>query len=223
MSAAAATFRAFVERIERLEEERARARPYFRGNRRPWNACGFVVGSWKPGPRKEPRPGLGVPPADAASMLEMCARLCHAGHANDDWADERKGYTIGCRLTGLSWMDIHRAIKDTSALSPDEAGALWAPHMAAPDCRVVGFVYSAYSGQHPETIKIGFSRSPDRRMQQLSRQHGTGISLGACFEGTMLHEWALHQIIRKQVAPEWYRLSDVPSWLVPAALKREVA
>lgn len=221
----AGQLRAFIERIERieaLEDERATTRPFYQGPRRKWNACKAVPAHWRVGPKFNPR-RAGIPQAEAGLLLELCARLCHVGYANDGWADERKGYTISCRLTGLGWADTQKAIADTCVVGPDSAAVHWAEFMGPSDQRVIGYVYSAHSPAHPSVVKIGFSQTPEKRMKSLSRLHGVEINLGTCHEATMLHEWAIHQILRKQVAPEWYRAADVPAWLMPADLRRGAA
>lgn len=215
--------RAFVERIERLEADRAKLRPFFNEiqavRSRPVRP---VSSHWRPGPCRKGT-GRDVSIDDAATWLEVCSRLCRAGGADDSWPDDRKGYTISCRLTGLGWNDVQKAIGDTSVLGPVEAAAHWAGNMKPADRRVVGYVYSAHTQQHPNVIKIGFSCTPEKRMRALSRQYGVPIQLGRCIAGTMLHEWAIHQILRKQVAPEWYAADNVPDWLKPPLLKREAA
>lgn len=215
--------RVLVERIERVEAEMAPQRPFFSGRRAPTDSLPQRP-DWKMGPSFRLKEGSGVNIESAAAMLDVCWRLCRVGRADDnEWREDRRGFTVACKLTGLGWNEVQKAIADCCGHRSSDAAVFWARYMSQPDARYVGAVYSAYSPTHPSVVKIGFSTRPMKRMKSLARQYGTEIVLGECVNGTMLHEWALHQIIRKQVAPEWYRTTDIPSWLMPKQLMREAA
>lgn len=156
--------------------------------------------------------GNGVSTGEAEFWLDLCARLCR--DADDFDHETRRGWTIACRLLGLSWHHRERALSDVYNYSAAEAAPHWAHHLSAPDERYIGFVYSAYAVGAPDVVKIGFSRHPDRRMKQLSRLEGREVRLIDIWPGTMLHEFSLHQHGRRRVKAEWYPRETLPGWLL---------
>lgn len=165
----------------------------------------------------------GVYIQDAANILDICGRLTWAGRASSDFHEDRMGFTIACRLTGLSWLHVQYATSHARRFGPYKAAYEWAPFMAAPDPRVIGFVYSATSHARPGLVKVGFSRNPVKRMRSLSRSIGHEVSLQSYVPGTLLHEWAIHQIIFRQPFSEWHHAEDVPGWLFNELSERQAA
>lgn len=177
---------------------------------------------WRPGPKNIVAERHEIEEEEAAFWLEICGRLCRIGGADDFDHHTRRGYTIACRLLGLSWNDCQKAIGDVRQIGGAASAPYWSGRMAKADPRFVGHVYSAHVLDNPSVVKIGFSCTPEKRMKSLSRQHGHMV-LDVVLQGTMLHEWALHQLICKPVAPEWYPAKEIPEWLLPAELKQGAA
>jgi len=202
--------RAFVERVLRTKEGQDTRRPY------PVQTTYAVADRDHRGLITIPRgartkDGLSV--GEATGMLDLCSKLTWAGGASADFPEERRGFTLACRLTGLKWDEVQYACHQTRRFGPIKTSLFWAPFMSGPDERIVGFVYSATSQAMPGLTKIGFSRNPEKRMRSLSREIGAEVTLEAYLPGTMLHEWALHQIIFRQPVSEWHPADDVPGWL----------
>lgn len=207
---AEAEIKQFIDRVLRLKEEQDARRPY------PIPTTYAVADRDHRGLIIIPRgtrikDGLSV--REAAPMLDLCSKLTWAGSASGDFPEDRRGFTLACRLTGLKWDEVQFACHQTRRFGPNKTSLYWAPFMSGPDERIVGFVYSATSQAMPGLTKIGFSRNPVKRMRSLSREIGAEVTLEACVQGTMLHEWALHQIIFRQPASEWHPTEDVPIWL----------
>lgn len=179
------------------------------------------------GPRfpeyKTIKPGVGRPIPDAAMWFRTVAPLAAVSGYGDDELEERKTLMWACRLLGLSWGDVHKAINDCRAFGDATAALAWARFMRPLDERYVGFIYSARAVGEPSVIKIGFSTRPEKRMKELSRIYGVEIRLVRTLPGTILHEWALHQNTPFSVASEWYRTSAVPSWLAGGVTVAEAA
>lgn len=169
------------------------------------------------------RPGVGRTVPEAALWLRTVAPLAVAAEYGDDDPGERKTLMWACRLLGLSWGDVHKAINDCRRFGDAAAALAWARFMRPLDERYVGFIYSARAAKEPGVTKIGFSTRPEKRMKELSRIYGLEIRLVCALPGTILHEWALHQNTPFSVAPEWYRTSAVPFWLAGATIEAEAA
>lgn len=215
---AEAEIKSFIERVLRLKEEMDKQRPAWIA--REYAIADRTVGARMPGPNR-PRSvaldaGIGV--KAAREVLDICGRLTWAGKASEDFSDDRMGFTIACRLTGLSWQDIQKAMGDVRHYGPERSALAWAAYMAEPDSRIIGHVYSAHSPEISGLVKVGFSRNPEKRMRSLTRQHQCQVILGRVFAGTMLHEWALHQILFRTPIPEWHPVDDIPHWLMPPCL-----
>lgn len=170
-----------------------------------------------------PRRGAGCDVAEARHWLQIVAPVAFAAGYGDDEPEERKTLMWSCRLLGLSWGEVHKAISDCRAFGYEVSADVWAARMRPVDGRYVGYVYSAMAEGYPQVAKVGFSTQPEKRMKALSRNHGVRINLVHAMPGTILHEWALHQLIPFSVAPEWYRTHAVPAWLLGNATKQEAA
>lgn len=173
------------------------------------------------GPLRPPAPyAIGISEVDAAFWLGLCEVLCRPADECDH--DYRRGWTIACRLTGLSWTQVKQALGDAHYSSAADAGQMWSRHMSPPDERYCGFVYIARASKFPDLVKIGFSTNPIKRMKSLSSQTGLETHLLWTIHATMLHEWALHSLLypgRKMPAPEMYPIERVCSWLLPEELR----
>jgi hypothetical protein len=157
-------------------------------------------------------------PADAAARLAHVRAVVDAlpmfARGDDEW-EGRRTHSIACRLLGIGWTYIFKAIQDTRDFGADVAGAAWCKDMRPADQRVVGSIYLAAAEADPDLIKVGFSTNPQKRAKSLSREAGSHCSLIATFRATMLDEWAIHcALIRKAVFTEWYRRADLPPDLV---------
>ena len=170
-----------------------------------------------------PRARAGRDVEDARFWLRIVAPVAFAAGYGDDDQDERKTLMWSCRLLGLPWGEITKAINDCRRFGFDAAAAVWAERMRPVDGRYVGHVYTAQADGYPEVVKVGFSTQPEKRVKALSRLHGVKIGLVSYTPGTILHEWALHQLLRHSVAPEWYRAHAVPAWLLGREAVRETA
>ena len=137
---------------------------------------------------------------DAFDVLEIIGPLCAFG-GSDVYGDytDRRGLTIACRLTGLRWDHIQKAVGDVCNFGAKTAANAWFEYMKPKDFRVCGFLYVARL--RAGGIKIGFSTNPFSRINKMKG----GASLISIFPATMLHEWALHQILRRySIASEVY-------------------
>lgn len=164
------------------------------------------------GPRRREANGDGVSVSDAAYWLELCAIL--ARPADDFDHDTRRGWTIACRLTGLSWADVQSALTDTRHSGAHAAANAWAPHMKCPDARCIGRLYSAHAIGRPDPIKVGFSTNVEKRMKALSRLEGCEVVSVCHLPATMLHEWGMHMQLLHPVKSEWYPRKQIPAWLL---------
>ena len=179
--------------------------------------------SWKPGPTfgKQNPYSLQADPSTAVmraySLLSDCAALVSAANIQSfDDQEGRRSFMLACRILGLPWAHIEKAIADVGNFGIAEAARAWALYLGPTDQRIVGKVYVAATSARPGVIKIGFSKNPTARAKSLSRQHGTPIDIIHDEAGTMLHEWAIHQLLhRVSIAPEWYRANGLPRWLFP--------
>lgn len=207
---AEAQIKAFIERIIRLKDEQDAIRPIPVRKTYAIADCDERGLLFLP---KSCRRQSGVSLLDASAVLDLCGRLTWAGHASSDFPEDRRGYTISCRLTGLGWDHVQYAASHARRFGPYKAAIQWAPFMTDPDPRVIGFVYSATSIAMPGLIKIGFSRNPKKRMHSLTREIGAEVVLQRHVPGTLLHEWALHQVLFRQPFSEWHPAEDVPVWL----------
>jgi hypothetical protein len=155
---------------------------------------------------------------DAADWLRIVAPLAHVCDYGDYQPEKRKTLMWSCRLLGLTWGDVHKAINDCRTYGDAASALAWARFMRPLDERYVGFIYSARAVSEPSVTKIGFSTRPERRMKELSRLYGVEIRLVRALPGTILHEWALHRNTPFSVASEWYRTHAVPAWLAGTAV-----
>lgn len=169
------------------------------------------------------RPGVGRTIPEAALWFRTVAPLAVAAEYGDDEPEERKTLMWACRLLGLSWGDVHKAINDCRTFGDATAALAWARFMSPLDERYVGFIYSAQATGERGVTKIGFSTRPEKRMKELSRIYGVEIRLVRTLPGTILHEWTLHQNTPSSVASEWYRTDAVPSWLAGSVSEAEAA
>lgn len=132
------------------------------------------------------------------------------------WEDnsENRALTLACRLLGLPWLYVRKALADARIYDAKSAAEVWAPQMKETDARCVGKIYVAKADDHPTIIKIGFSTQVPIRVRQLSKQVGSNVRLLNSFPATQIHEYALHQCLgRRRIASEWYPHDVVPSWL----------
>lgn len=164
-----------------------------------------------------PSSGQGVSIEEALRWLKICAPAAYSAGYGDDEPEERKTLMWACRLLGLGWGDVHKAIGDCRSFGFEKAAEAWARWMKPVDDRYVGFVYTAYAKSDRQVVKVGFSLNPEKRMKALSRECGEEVVLLSATPATILHEWALHQLIRFQVKSEWYRAEHVPGWLTCSA------
>lgn len=170
-----------------------------------------------------PRKGAGRDLHDATCWLRIVAPVAFAAGYGDDDQDERRTLMWACRLLGLPWGEVTKAINDCRRFGFEVSADAWAARMRPVDDRYVGFVYAAQAAGYPEVIKVGFSTQPEKRMKALSRRYGVKINLISCVPGTILHEWALHRLLPYSVASEWYRARAVPVWLLGKEKVREAA
>lgn len=199
----------FAEQLEKLlAARRAAARPITYGSPGPRFA--------KVNPYSE-QAQFSVATSRAYSLLEEVATLVRAANIQGcDDAEGRRSYMLACRILGLSWVSIHKAVADVSNYGVTDAAKAWARYLGPTDKRIVGQVYVAVCDGRPDIIKIGFSQNPAKRAKALTRQQGSIVEIIHEEGGTMLHEWAIHQFLfLSSVAPEWYRASEVPAWLFP--------
>lgn len=133
---------------------------------------------------------------------------------DDEW-EGRRTYSLACRLTGLAWGRIFKALNDTRIYGALAAGAAWCRDMRPIDRRVVGFMYSAFGEAEPDLIKVGFTTKPEQRAKGLRREAGSRVTMIHTIPATMLDEWAFHCLGRSvAVKSEWYRRADLPSWIL---------
>lgn len=160
--------------------------------------------------------GNGIDIAEAEYWLDHCARL--SGRMDDFDHQTRRGYTIACRLLGLSWSDVQHAIGSACTAGVGPAAKVWAPYLSAPDARFVGHVYVARHEYDRGERKVGFSTNLAKRMTSLSRVEGEPVVLVNALPGTMLIEWALHADLGHTVTDkaEWYPKTSIPTWLLAA-------
>lgn len=160
---------------------------------------------------------FGVAKMRAYSLLADCAALVTAANLQGfDDHEGRRSFMLACRILGLPWAHVEKAIADVANFGVSEAAEAWALYLGPTDQKIVGKVYVACSSTRPDIFKIGFSQNPVKRAKSLSRIHGVPIDIIHDEASTMLHEWAIHQLLhRASVAPEWYRADAVPSWLFP--------
>jgi hypothetical protein len=163
---------------------------------------------------------FGVVKMRAYCLLEDCAALVAAANLQGiDDHEGRRSFMLACRLLGLSWSHVEKAIADVVNFGVADAADAWARYLGPSDKKIVGKVYVAVAGARPGIVKIGFSKNPTARAKSLTRQHSTPIDIIHDENGTMLHEWAIHQLLhRASVSPEWYRAAEIPSWLFPVEL-----
>ena len=140
----------------------------------------------------------------------------------DDFDHEtRRGYTIACKLLGLSWHYTQWAIGAARSAGIEKAAQVWAPYMSAPDNRYVGHVYVARRADGVGPVKVGFSTNVAKRMKRLTKIVGYPVDVLVTHPGTMLIEWALHM---EMGAPyeraEWYLPDQIPEWLCPNLNRR---
>lgn len=160
----------------------------------------------------------GVDVADAEYWLDHCARL--SGRMSDFDHQTRRGYTISCRLLGLGWDGVQRAIGATRTSGVVPAAGVWASYLSPPDSRFIGHVYVARHEYDRGERKVGFSTNLAKRMKSLSRSEGEPVVLVNAMPGTMLIEWALHCELGFTIRPdksEWYAAGSLPVWLVGGA------
>lgn len=70
---------------------------------------------------------------------------------------------------------------------------------------VIGFVYRARIVGDLTKFKIGFTRQPEIREQQLSREHGRAVRIESMEVGTMLEEHAAHcEHKDSRIVGEWF-------------------
>lgn len=215
--------RTFAERIERLHEEKRKALPFADELERLLLERGPVVASRPAGPlfgKPNPDNAKAEPSTlvwRAHGLLGEVAKLVRAANMLCAEAYEgRRSFMLACRILGLPWSHIEKAVSDVRLHGLDVASRAWATYLGPTDQRIVGKVYVAATASRPDIIKIGFSKNPEKRAKSLSRQHGVAIDVIHDEGGTMLHEWAIHQLLfRSSVAPEWYSASKVPAWLFP--------
>ena len=163
-------------------------------------------------PRRAPK-GNGVGLMDARYWLDHCARL--SGRMSDFDHQTRRGYTIACKLLGLSWGYTIDAIGAARTSGVDRAAEVWAPYMSAPDERYIGLVYVARHANDRGERKVGFTTNLKKRMASLSRQEGEAVVAIYSNPGTMLIEWALHADLGVNLPgkAEWYKQEDIPVWM----------
>lgn len=205
--------RAFADQIEAFRlDQRRRRRHYASFGATPPHRGTAVRTRHTPGSRLPRRlTGEGVSTDHAEKWLGICETLCRA--ADDFDHETRRGWVIACRLLGLGWTDVQSALSDTALFGAETAARHWAPYMGSVDARFLGVVYTAEAVGRPGTIKVGFSTDPNRRMVELRRTQHAHVRLLSTRPATMLHEWALHQSINRQVEPEWYPVNELPSFL----------
>jgi hypothetical protein len=78
------------------------------------------------------------------------------------------------------------------------------------DAGLIGWVYRAECEDEP-VIKIGLSRDPEQRMQDLRRKYGPRMKLISVKSGTMLDEFAEHRRLRFAgacIVGEWFWRDD---------------
>lgn len=172
--------------------------------------------------RMEPGPpfarrGFGeVNSEEAGFWLGICAALTGPARDGHD-SFLRKGFTAACRLTGIGWTYISKAIYDVRFFGAEAAGNAWALYMRPADERCIGEIYVAHAVGQPDVVKVGFSTQIEKRLATLTRQEGRKVVLDNLVPGTLLHEWALHAQIPGAVKSEWYPRENIPSWLLEAA------
>lgn len=163
--------------------------------------------------------GFGVSEVAARYWLEHCALL--SGRMDDFDHETRRGYTIACKLLGMSWTHTQWAIGGAKTSGVQRAAEVWAPYMNSPDPRYVGHVYVARREDGVGPIKVGFTTNIKKRMKRLSSQQRHPIEAIAVHPGTMLIEWALHMELGATAgAPEWYLPEQIPEWLCPTLGRR---
>lgn len=210
-SVAAGQFASLTERIERLHDEWPN--PF--GVPRQWRvAARNTFRAIGPIDRRHERREVSF--EHTAAWLPMCSRLAYAsGYSEFDW-EERRAMTLACRLLGLRWSEIEKALSDARWAPEGEIGVAWSAYCGVPDERLLGEVYVA-STKDGEAVKIGFSRDAESRVRQLSRKLAIPLVLAHREPATMLHEWALHRLVKRDpdLDPEWYPEGNIPSWLFP--------
>ena len=145
---------------------------------------------------------------DALELFNSIAPLCTFGGA-DAYGDhnDRKGLSIACRLAGVPYSHIEKIIGDIRSYGQDAAARAWHEYLGQRDNRICGFLYIARL--RLGGIKIGFSKNPNTRVK--SFKGGTDII--AAYPATMLHEWAIHQILRRyRIASEIYPESIIETF-----------
>ncbi|CAH1678137.1 hypothetical protein CHELA41_24493 [Hyphomicrobiales bacterium] len=172
-----------------------------------------------PGPRtsRPPSDQDGIDRAIACAWLRCVSDVSRVHPWGDDWEDDRRGKTIGCKLLGLPWAFVDKARTDAVDYGAAGAAIYWAPYMRGPDDRYIGHMYLAEVRGDAEKVKVGFSRKPQKRMKTLSRQLGNDVRMIWSIPATMLHEWAFHQIVPPYDLPnEWYYRRILPDWFLNA-------
>ena len=198
--------RPLVDRITDLYEHRWGKGPNFH----EWRGASQIL--------KHPFRKLGlsvVSPDEAASRFGDIPRLLILGKADcssmSDWS-ERRGFTIACMLTGLSWAEIEYAMTHCRSFGCTETAKLWCQFMGLANERANGFLYAGNC--QDGSVKIGFSTNPARRAKRL------GLDLFHSEPATMLHEWAIHEILLKfRIAPETYRREAFLRFLISDQLQ----
>lgn len=212
--------KALTDRVRQLFLDR-RNRIFIELTGSPTPVSGFPDTSLNPKPPMRAPSGDGRSIADAAYWLDHCAYL--SGRMDDFDHETRRGYTIACKLLGLSWNDTQGAIGATRSCGVEKAAAVWAPYLSAPDARYIGLVYVARHERDSGVRKVGFTTNIDKRMKALSRTEGRRVVVVSAVPGTMLNEWALHMDLGAPVKSEWYPTTAIPAWLAAPSAETEAA
>lgn len=141
-----------------------------------------------------------------APLVPLLPRLV----PNADRAFVEAGRLMGCTTDTA----VHRARawqRKGSLAAVDAAHSSWAGgplwHVATLDKERGGYVYGMSAVDYPGIVKVGFSRDPEVRCQQLQRDHGVALKLLTYVPGTMLDEHLLQVAMAGQsLANEWFDL-----------------